>query len=81
MKVGLVSDIHGNLPALEAVLEDMPAVDDIVCAGDIVGYNPWPADQYLEVRYRPETGMPIKNQGEGEQLVTLSDQICGPLDD
>jgi putative phosphoesterase len=42
MRIGIVSDIHANLPALEAVLEDMPAVDEIVCGGDVVGYNPWP---------------------------------------
>ncbi|WP_254807895.1 metallophosphoesterase family protein [Natronosalvus amylolyticus] len=43
MYVGILSDVHGNLPALEAVLEDMPAVDSVVCVGDVVGYNPWPA--------------------------------------
>jgi predicted phosphodiesterase len=43
MKVGLVSDVHANLPALEAVLDDMPPVETVVCAGDVVGYNPWPA--------------------------------------
>ena len=43
MKVGLIADVHANLPALEAVLDDMPPVDDVVCAGDVVGYNPWPA--------------------------------------
>lgn len=43
MRVGLISDIHGNLCALEAVLEDMPDVDRIICAGDIVGYGPQPA--------------------------------------
>lgn len=43
MKVGLVSDVHANLPALEAVLEDMPPVETVVCAGDVIGYNPWPA--------------------------------------
>lgn len=43
MLIGLISDVHGNLPALEAVLDDMPDVDAVVCAGDIVGYNPWPA--------------------------------------
>lgn len=43
MKVGVVSDIHSNLVALEAVLADMPDVDGLVCAGDVVGYNPWPA--------------------------------------
>ncbi|WP_435195295.1 metallophosphoesterase family protein [Natronomonas sp. EA1] len=42
MKLGLISDIHANLPALEAVLADMPTVDELVCAGDVVGYNPWP---------------------------------------
>jgi len=37
MKVGLISDIHANLPALETVLDDMPTVDRIVCAGDVIG--------------------------------------------
>lgn len=44
MKVGLISDVHGNRVALEAVLEDMPDIDALACAGDVVGYNPWPAD-------------------------------------
>ncbi|PSP79353.1 metallophosphoesterase [Halobacteriales archaeon QS_1_68_20] len=43
MKVGLISDVHGNLPALETVLSDLPDVDALVNAGDVVGYNPWPA--------------------------------------
>ncbi|MFQ3476212.1 metallophosphoesterase family protein [Halonotius sp. F2-221B] len=44
MRYGVVADIHGNLPAFEAVIEAMPAVDRWLCAGDIVGYNPWPAE-------------------------------------
>lgn len=44
MRVAAIADIHGNLPALETVLADLPDVDAIVCAGDIVGYNPWPAE-------------------------------------
>jgi putative phosphoesterase len=45
MKVGVVSDIHGNLPAFEAVIDDMPEdVDEMVCLGDIVGYGPFPLD-------------------------------------
>jgi putative phosphoesterase len=43
MKLGVISDIHGNLVALAAVLDDMPPVDGLVCAGDVVGYNPWHA--------------------------------------
>ncbi|APW97044.1 YfcE family phosphodiesterase [Halobiforma lacisalsi AJ5] len=52
MKVGLISDVHGNRVALEAVLEDMPPVDELVCAGDVVGYNPWPAACVDELRER-----------------------------
>ncbi|USZ71123.1 metallophosphoesterase family protein [Natronosalvus halobius] len=44
MRIGLCSDVHGNLPALEAVLADLPDIDALVCAGDVVGYNPWPAE-------------------------------------
>lgn len=50
MQVGLIADIHGNVPALEAVLDDMPDVDRIVCVGDVVGYNPWPAACVERVR-------------------------------
>lgn len=41
--IGVVSDVHANRPALEAVLDDMPAVDALVCAGDIVGILGWNA--------------------------------------
>jgi putative phosphoesterase len=43
MRIGIVSDVHANLPALEAVIDDLPPVDALCNAGDIVGYNPWPA--------------------------------------
>ncbi|SEW25775.1 metallophosphoesterase family protein [Natrinema salifodinae] len=52
MKVGLISDVHSNLVALETVLEDMPPVDGLLCAGDVVGYNPWPAECVDELRER-----------------------------
>jgi putative phosphoesterase len=42
MRLGVLSDIHGNRIALDAVLADMPPVEGLVCAGDVVGYNPWP---------------------------------------
>jgi putative phosphoesterase len=43
MRVGLISDVHANLVALEAVLDAMPPVEEVWCAGDVIGYNPWPA--------------------------------------
>ncbi|WP_336326638.1 metallophosphoesterase family protein [Halovenus sp. HT40] len=52
MKVGILSDIHANKVALDAVLDDMPPVERLLCAGDIVGYNPWPAECVEFVRER-----------------------------
>jgi len=52
MQVGVVSDIHGNAVALEAVLGELPEVDTVVCAGDVVGYNPWHAECVETVRER-----------------------------
>ena len=52
MRLGVISDVHGNRVALEAVLDDMPDVDRLVCAGDVVGYNPWPADCVAAIRER-----------------------------
>ena len=44
MKIALLSDIHANLPAFEAVLEDLEKQqpDAVYCLGDLVGYNLWP---------------------------------------
>ncbi len=42
MKIGLIADIHSNAVALAAVLKNMGDVDAIICAGDIVGYGPYP---------------------------------------
>ena len=42
MKIGLISDVHANVIALQAVLEELKDVEVILCAGDIVGYNPFP---------------------------------------
>jgi predicted phosphodiesterase len=42
--IAIISDIHGNLEALEAVLSDVgkQGVSDIYCLGDLVGYGPDP---------------------------------------
>jgi predicted phosphodiesterase len=42
--IALISDIHANLPALEAVLADIKAqgAEQLYCLGDIIGYGPHP---------------------------------------
>ena len=44
MRVAAIADIHGNLPAREAVLDRVAeiGVDDLYCGGDLVGYGPHP---------------------------------------
>lgn len=43
MKLLILSDIHGNLPALQAVFAQEKKIDGVVCLGDIVNYGPHPA--------------------------------------
>jgi predicted phosphodiesterase len=45
VRYALISDVHANLPALEAVLADIDARSDVDATyhlGDLVGYSPWP---------------------------------------
>jgi predicted phosphodiesterase len=42
MRIAVLSDIHANLAALEAVVSDLPEVDQVWVLGDIVGYGPQP---------------------------------------
>jgi len=45
-RIALISDIHSNMAALNAVLKDIESqhVDSIYCLGDVVGYGPEPVD-------------------------------------
>jgi predicted phosphodiesterase len=54
VKLAIISDIHGNLEALEAVLADIDAqgVDGIYCLGDTVGYGPNPIECIDKIRER-----------------------------
>jgi len=53
-RIAVLTDIHGNLPALEASLEaiEQIGVDQILCGGDLVGYGPHPNEvcQLIEER-------------------------------
>ena len=54
MKIALFSDIHANLPALEAFFQDVDSrqPDAIYCLGDLVGYNIWPNEVANAIRKR-----------------------------
>src|SRR5688572_33404957 len=54
MRIAFFSDIHANLPALEACLKsiEQQKPDSIFCLGDLVGYNIWPNEVINEIRKR-----------------------------
>ena len=57
MRYGIISDIHGNFQALEAVLERIDGLetDRIICVGDVVGYGAEPSACIERVRERCST--------------------------
>jgi predicted phosphodiesterase len=54
MRIGVISDIHGNHEALQAVLEDLDRheIHSIFCLGDLIGYGPAPDAVTLAIRDR-----------------------------
>jgi predicted phosphodiesterase len=59
MRVAVLSDIHSNLHALEAVLADVDRqnVDRLWCLGDVVGYGPRPNECVALVRERADLSL------------------------
>ncbi len=53
MRILVISDVHANYTALEAVLKDAGAVDETWCLGDMVGYGPDPNAVVEEIREIP----------------------------
>ena len=75
MTIAFFSDVHGNLPALQAVLADLDQrrPDMIFCLGDLVGYAPWPNEVVNEVRRR---GIPTL-AGNYDQGIGVGSSDCG----
>jgi len=56
MEIALIADVHANLPALEAVLEEIAGLEVLSC-GDIIGYNPYPNETIEVFRERGIKGV------------------------
>ena len=69
------SDVHGNLPGLEAILADIDrrVIAQSLCLGDLVGYGPFPNEVAALVRDR---GVPTL-MGNYDQGVGFSTGDCG----
>lgn len=72
MRIGVISDIHGNHVALNAVLADIAneAVDQIVCLGDAIQGGPQPVEVVAELR---ELGCPVVMGNADAWLLTGKD--------
>src|SRR5512134_4088239 len=75
MRVALISDIHANLPALDAVLADIRTrgIETIYHAGDLVGYAPWPNEVVALLADRGIRGV----SGNYDSTVGLDYKHCG----
>ena len=77
--LAVFSDVHANLPALEAVLADIDArlgrgeVDAVYCLGDLVGYATWPNEVVTSIQ---ERGIPTI-AGNYDEGVGLGSDDCG----
>ena len=64
-KVLVISDVHANLTALEAVLADAGKVDEVWCLGDIAGYGPDPNECIERIQALPELTCMMGNHDYG----------------
>jgi len=74
-KIAVLSDIHANLHALEAVLDDIQkwGFDSILCTGDLVGYGPWPDETVALIR---QMKIPTV-MGNYDEAVGFRLPVCG----
>ncbi|MCX2741797.1 metallophosphoesterase family protein [Pontibacter anaerobius] len=75
MKIAFFSDIHANLPAFEAVLQDLheKQPDMVYCLGDLIGYNVW-ANEVVELIRQHRIPTIAGNYDEG---VGMNSSDCG----
>ena len=76
MRIALFSDVHANLPALEAVLRTLAGRDDIDATyhlGDLVGYAPWPDEVIERLRDAAIPGV----AGNYDSAIAAHDTHCG----
>jgi predicted phosphodiesterase len=76
MRVALISDIHANLPALDAVLADIARRGNVEATyhlGDLVGYAPWPNEVVQRLRDARVEGI----AGNYDSTVATDYKHCG----
>ena len=77
-RTAILSDIHANLHALCAVMEDVLAMQcsGFVCLGDVVGYNAYPGECLDYIR---NSGCPVVKGNHDEEVGTPSETKMNPI--
>lgn len=75
MRIGIISDVHGNYEALSAVFEELERrkVDEFVCLGDILGYGAEPGPCLTEIRKRCKIVILGNHDAAGSGRMNLED--------
>ncbi len=83
-KIAIISDIHGNLPALNKVLEDIQAreINKIICLGDLAGKGPSSAEAIDLIRQHCHTVIKgnwdyYLTEQEGTEMLTWHQKALG----
>jgi putative phosphoesterase len=77
MRIAVISDVHANLPALRAVIDDVTAIgcDAVWCAGDLVGRGPHPNEVVEQVR---NLALPTV-QGNWDEALGMGREVTGSI--
>jgi predicted phosphodiesterase len=80
MRIALISDIHGNLVSLEAVLTDIgrEQVDRIVCLGDVATMGPQPGEVVARLRALEITGIVGNHDADLFGLDLIREDVDAP---
>ena len=85
MKYAVISDIHGNMEALEAVLNDIEnteKADKILCLGDLAMAGPEPSKAVERIKKLVEDGKIVCIQGNTDKMIAdFSEEILSNLKD
>ena len=85
MRYAILADIHGNVTALRAVLQDMQQIsserdvrfDQVWCLGDVVGYGPEPGECVRLIRSRSDVCIPGNHDWAAVKKLDLADFSAG----
>jgi len=80
MKIGIITDIHNNIVALEAILKyfQIEKINGIICCGDIIGIGPSPEDSVQKILNLPNLIACVA--GNHERYLTEGLQIKPQMD-